>query len=393
MQFLAGGRLMSSPAKIYNVLRKWLDDEKCEIAIKKTINEGLFRDEDVRFAIDHIRESVKQEHLERWRKRAVKQAGRIAAAEGMDLQQHIGYGDLTPGNAGYSVRKRNSRLAVKNILCLHAGNLPLVGLQDVIAVLMSGNMYFGKISRKDPWLLPSFLAVCREFNIPEIGDYSTDVGHFRDLKAHAVLFAGSVKTVPVVRAELDKLGAVHSGTKYLIRTAQLSVAYLERSGPAGDLLEAVTRYGGRGCRSVGIVVSPVSLTDYFRCMPNERKKDIKVVSGRALHALRLNTGGLKYLGAYAAAVGITYLQTEETLFLESEDTGLVRPGLVLWIRGDKSRLQEVRTQLGGRLQAIYTETPNGIHHGETGMEPLKMAQRPEIDWKPDGEDTLVWILG
>ena len=40
---------------------------------------------------------------------------------------------------------------------LNAGNIPLVGLQDFLAVVLTGHQYLGSVSSKSPVLLPAFV--------------------------------------------------------------------------------------------------------------------------------------------------------------------------------------------------------------------------------------------
>ena len=40
---------------------------------------------------------------------------------------------------------------------INAGNVPLVGLQDLLAVLVCGHSYVGVLSKKSPYLLPAFV--------------------------------------------------------------------------------------------------------------------------------------------------------------------------------------------------------------------------------------------
>ncbi|MFN2372545.1 MAG: hypothetical protein ABR545_01930 [Cyclonatronaceae bacterium] len=333
------------------------------------------------------------------------------------------------------------------ILCLHAGNLPMVGLQDVVAVLLSGNRYFGKFSRNDPWLIASFVDVCRERGLPEVCGCSTELGSFSGLRADAVLFTGSDKTVPAVMDELFRLKAVNTKpkTRYLIRTAQLSVAIVRKKQSAWELFEAVTRYDGRGCRSVGVVVSPYSLDKYagaLRMAEACRKEKVSVpepgaesdgndhvpesVAGRSADT---NNGPKKYLHAYAVAAGLPSLQLFDGrwMFIESDDTGLIREGVVLWIKGGEEELGKVQNRLSGRIQSVFTdgtemegvegkageaeiaegteladlagdaesadESVEAALAGDDDFESLNKAQRPEFDWSPDGLDTLQWLAG
>ena len=382
---------MSHPEQVYKALRLWLDGPSgLDEAIRRTVGGGLFTEQDVQFAVAHLRESLTPDVLERWWKRA-----------------------------GYAPDHDSIRPPMK-ILCLHAGNLPLVGLQDVVAVLLSGNQYYGKLSRKDPWLIASFVDVCRELGLPEAAGCNTELGSFSGLQADAVLFTGSDKSVPGVLDELLRLKVVNrqSQTRYLIRTAQLSVAVVRKKQSAGELLEAITRYDGRGCRSVGVVVSPYSLDDYAEAL--------RLAAGAGPPSGLMN-GPKKYLHAYAVAAGLPCLQLFDGrwLFIESDDTGLIREGVVLWIRGGEEELENVRNRLSGRIQTVFTddeevagvakeadeaelagdadltdeaevaevaeEADKAELAGHDEIESLKKAQLPEFDWSPDGVDTLQWL--
>ncbi|MFU8858790.1 MAG: hypothetical protein ACNA8K_00065 [Cyclonatronaceae bacterium] len=419
---------MSRPELVYDALRQWLDGPSgLEEAIRRTVDDGLFPEEDVQFAVSHLRKSLSIDVLERWWKRAGCDSDPVLnpvseSGSGSDLESGL-ESDLESGSESGSDPYRNPSRSPLKILCLHAGNLPLVGLQDVVAVLLSGNRYHGKLSRKDPWLLASLLEVCRELLIPETTEYYTDIGHFKDLKADTVLFAGSGMSVPKVRAELDRLHAVHPGTKYLIRTAQTSVALIEKKDSADDLLEAVTRYQGRGCRSVSVVVSPLGLDQYNLPVSHEDvKNQFAPISGRhsqtelesRLYPEPESQPGFQnkpesesesephphsqlysdrdraqlYRIAYAGAVGKLFRRVGSWLFLEIEDAdqaGKAGPGVVLWMRGDEDTVDAVCSVLAGRLQTVYSDS------GREELEPLEKAQRPEFDWKPDGMDTLQWL--
>src|SRR5699024_5086355 len=105
----------------------WLfsDNRYLADAVDRTVQEGYFSFQDVNYALDGLRTSIRTEHIEQW----------IHVAE----------------------MNENSNAAGESVLCLHAGNLPLVGFQDAFATLLSGARYTAKISRKEPYLLPTFL--------------------------------------------------------------------------------------------------------------------------------------------------------------------------------------------------------------------------------------------
>ena len=173
------------------------------------------------------------------------------------LKQNIDSGQITEWAKRAGLSDSNHSIG-KKVLCLHAGNLPLVGFQDALGTILSGAHYFGKLSRKDPWLLPTFLERLKETNLePEI-TYSIDINTFSNLGADKMLFAGSESSIGPVREALDQIRAIKPNGEWVIRRAKFSIAYIDSEEPGiiEDLVEAIFRYGGRGCRSVAVVVSP-----------------------------------------------------------------------------------------------------------------------------------------
>ena len=403
--------------------------------MRRTVDEGLFPEPDVSFAVDVLRTTITPEILKRWVERAASGTGER-----------------------------------RSILCLHAGNLPLVGLQDVISVLLSGHRYYGKISRKDPWLLTSFLEIVRDsgdngydFN-DAVAGYSTDLHEFSGLGADAVMFAGSSKSVPVVKDELFRIKAVHPETRYLIRSARFSVAHVSRRESVRDLTGAITQYRGRGCRSVGVVVSPMGLHEYFggSVLASDVYPESKIVHDDARRTVNPGNrdrygyeyGYRRFITAYAKSVGTPCMQAGEMVLIESGDLSLIGPGIVLWMQHREGMPEGLISRLAPGLQSVYSDSDsinslnsksrkssmysmysknnmNSCNSGDPGreatgshikdgneransgsdrnvydrlshgngdelfepfcLEPLYNAQRPDIDWKPDGTDPLKWI--
>ncbi len=229
---------------LLKVTERWLSNDNKYLmeAAGRTVEEGYFAVHDVKLALKRIKKSINRTALEEWVERA-------------DLDD-----------------KNNAR--GQNVLCLHAGNLPVVGFQDAFSTLISGARYTGKISRKDPYLLPVFLNEVKKTSIWTDRDvqWSHRLDDFEDMQNDAVLFAGSESSVPAVMQAIKNLNLSTEKTRYLIRTAYFSIAYLDRQDERTmkDLAEGIFRYGGKGCRSVANVVSPFSLnsvkselTDYI----------------------------------------------------------------------------------------------------------------------------------
>src|SRR5690625_5433718 len=107
---------------ITRALTTWFDKENRELsrAIEQTVDENLFSLEDIKHQILSLKHTISKETLKKW----------VA-------DRHV-----------ETISRED-----KNVLCLHAGNVPLVGIQDQSAVLLRNGTYNGKLSRKHPYLM------------------------------------------------------------------------------------------------------------------------------------------------------------------------------------------------------------------------------------------------
>jgi hypothetical protein len=348
-------------ADLSDAADSWLqpDNRALKEAIDRTADEKLFAFHDIKHQVRHLKRSLTRKALEEWAVRA-------------ELERY------------YPVEKR--------ILCLHAGNLPLVGLQDALAVILSGGHYMGKLSRKDPYLLASLLDELAGRGLIEEGSYATDLVHFSDKKADGVLFAGSPQTVPDVEKALEGVGISDGGEPRLMRTAHYSVAYIEDSDPETmrDLTEAVFRYGGNGCRSVAYVVAPFSLHSQ-KCHFTDYVEEFWLHNPQ--HA---RPGPILY-HHYAANKALNIEQAWLDHFLiEERFTPHPSPYTLYWITGGERELADLIAGLPAGLQTVYTqsgEPPQALaeRYPDIGCEKLSKAQQPPVWWKPDGVDTIAWL--
>ena len=125
-------------------LIEWFEDEQSgmQTAIQQSISGTNFTSADIHFQLSSIKSRLEAGDLIRW------------------VEQCYGEKDQQLGQTEQNDQEEqqvDQPLEQAHVLCIHAGNLPLVGLQDAIAVLLSGHNYAGKISRKDPYLLVSIL--------------------------------------------------------------------------------------------------------------------------------------------------------------------------------------------------------------------------------------------
>lgn len=339
----------------------WLqpDNAYLQQALDRTVDEGLFSFEDIKHALLVLKDRITREALERW-----------AANAGLD---------------------DGAEASGTSVLCLHAGNLPLVGFQNALAVLLSGATYVGKISNKDPYLLPTFLNEIKK--TAGWSDQDAQWAHrLDDLEGYRfdrILFAGSESSIPGVRKEINRLDLAHDKTKYLIRTAHFSIAYLDREEPSAmeDLVEAAFRYGGKGCRSVAVVVSPFSL-DAIKCHLTDYVESFWLQNPQH----EKPPPALKYRYAYNKAVERPQAWLDDFLVQEG-GLELDRDFVLYWVQGDEQTVAERAGRYGPQLQSIYVAEPGQvtIPEYEYRTEPLAQAQRPPLDWKPDGVDTVAWL--
>ncbi|MBD3615126.1 MAG: hypothetical protein HUJ22_01040 [Gracilimonas sp.] len=342
---------MKSVIEITQTVKNWLDPKNPALqqAVDKTVSEGLFSAEDIQHQLSVLRGNVESGDIEEWVKRV-----------GLSDQTHA------KGN---------------KVLCLHAGNLPLVGFQTALGVLLSGADYYGKLSRKDPYLLTSFLEEVENSGLEQEIQFSTDLNSFGDLEADKVIFAGSQESVPEVKKEINKLNVAKNDAKYIIRTAKFSIAYLDQwnESTKRELAEAMLRYGGKGCRSVAVVVADFGLED----VKAELKQAIRSFwKENPQHEKPMPE--LKYQYAYNEGIQRNQLWLEDFLIQETDELPET-DFTVNWVKGDQEKARELRMKFGEVVQSVYT-TDTEIDGLKT--EPLSQAQKPPLYWKPDGVDVV-----
>ena len=338
-------------------IKSWLQPDNKELsrAIEATVDEGHFSFSDVKHRILSLKTSLTEKNITKWALRS----------------------NCFPDAA-----------TNKKILCLHAGNLPLVGINDFLAIVLTGGDYFGKLSGKDPYLLPTLINKSVDLGVIEDTHVNTDLTAFETVQADAVLFAGSKRSVPEVQRKLRELRITDTDTPQLIRTAHYSIAWIHDadSSTFEPLAEAVLRYGGKGCRSVAIVIAPYSLksnvctfTDYIEQFWLHNPQHDKPPAS-LLHRF-----------AHNKAVGINQSWLDD--FLIEETIEHPEENFILyWVEGGKTEIEEIIQKYGQGLQSIYsTGEYIGEKIGDQLIEPLEEAQNPPVWWQPDGVDTISWI--
>jgi len=338
-------------------LEDWLQPDNFTLkkAIDRTVAESLFSFEDVKHRILSLRKSLNSENLHLW-------------AE----------------NSGLIENSVNG----KTILCLHAGNLPAVGIQDLLAIMLTGGRYVGKLSKKDPYLLESLLNKLHEHGIGIGSVQSTNLVNLKGISADAVLFSGSESSVKAVKKKLHTLDMIHTDTPILPRTAHFSVAWIHDQHPETMrlLINGVLRYAGKGCRSVAMVVAPFKFTSNT-CNFTDYVESFWIKNPQ----IDKPPKSLYHRYAMNKAVGISQIWLDD--FLIEEDFKKPDQNFVLqWIEGGEDEVRDIISMNRSGLQSIYsTGSYIGKEIGNRKIEPLDEAQNPPIWWRPDGIDTIEWL--
>jgi len=352
--------MMTKRAEVLEeVINLWLESGDLRVAIEKTVESRLFSRQDVTFAIEHLKKTIERGDLRKW----------------VEMNKEI-----------------ESFKDTRIVLCLHAGNLPLVGFQDMLAVLVSGAIYAGKISKKDPYLLESFLNLLKRTQ-PVFAKqirYSTELSNFAGLCADYWMFAGSEDSLSEIKYTLESLRIVKPDSESLLRVAHFSVVVLRSSVKETDivdLVEAISRYDGKGCRSVALVYSDIDLSNISNELYNIGKHWLSK-NGSHFNPEAL----LKWRYAYNSAVNIDQVWVGNAL-VQIGHPVVGHNQHVYW--QSRKFLYDQLIQFGKGVQQIYVCKNHDLTETElfsNKKDYLRNSQTPELYWKPDGIDPLEWIL-
>lgn len=271
---------------------------------------------------------------------------------------------------------------------LHAGNVPFGEVQDFAAVLLAGHAYVGAVSSKSPHLLPAFARSVRE-EAPGLDVTFTNLdGLFA--RAHAVLATGSDETRDLIQKRSEAAGIPPD--LRLLRGHRYGAAVIDgRESPdeRERLAEDVILHEGFGCRNVAVVWAPRGLDadPYFEAFAHARAVYPAPASTPA--RLKLPAAFLRATKQPHAALdgdgllvsrGAPEPQTPGHLrWTEYDDVSEAHR----WIAANANHLQLVAARAG--LLPALPAAVAPVALGDT--------QRPPLDWRPDGVDTLGWLAG
>lgn len=260
---------------------------------------------------------------------------------------------------------------VKRVAVIMAGNIPLVGLHDLICVWISGHTTLVKYASDDAVLMKAVVAELKLLS-PDGSNRIEEVKERLPLDFDAVIATGSDNT--------NRYFDYYFRDKpHILRKNRNSVAVLTGNETPGDLEKLandIFTYFGLGCRNVSKIYVPqqydltllfeqmhlhVSLIDHHKYANNYTyHKAIFLMNGDP----HLDTGFLlvKEDQAIASPLGVLFYET-----YENEDT--------------------LRDKLQQNMEAIQCIV------GKTkGYIPFGKAQFPELSDYADQKDTLAFLL-
>jgi hypothetical protein len=144
----------------------------------------------------------------------------------------------------------NRKQEEKRVGVIMAGNIPLVGFHDFLAVLMSGNKFTGKLSSQDKVLLPVLADILIEIE-PDFNQYIQFI-EYKLENYDAVIATGSNNSSRYFEYYFGHV-------PHIIRKNRNSVAVItgrEEESELKKLEEDIFSYFGLGCRNISKLFVP-----------------------------------------------------------------------------------------------------------------------------------------
>ncbi|TAL60441.1 MAG: acyl-CoA reductase [Bacteroidetes bacterium] len=207
-------------------------DKVIDKASKKN---GWFTEENIRLAISSIGEMIKEDKIRKW----------------VDKYE--------------SLKSKEKQPEARKTGVIMAGNIPLVGFHDFMCVLMSGNIFVGKLSSDDEILLPAIAKFLVSIE-PKFKDqiHFTDQPFNKTKGIAAYIATGSNNSARYFEYYFKK-------HPHIVRKNRNSVAVLDGNETANDLNalgKDIFQYFGMGCRNVSKIYIPedFNLDNFFEAI-------------------------------------------------------------------------------------------------------------------------------
>ncbi len=261
----------------------------------------------------------------------------------------------------------------KKVGVVMAGNIPLVGIHDLICVILSGHKLHAKLSKSDEILMKKIIEKLLEIE-PKLSDKIIIKDQLKDVDAY--IATGSDNTSRYFEYYFSK-------KPNIIRKNRTSCAILNGNEKEEDLKKLskdIYTYYGLGCRNI----SKVFISENFEL---NSLLEVLEEEGREIILHYKYANNYDYQKSIALVNGEKFFDTGNILLLESSQ--IVSPISVLYYEyyKDQRDLDEKLQKHKHKLQCIVSSNSwldNSINFGE--------AQSPKINDYADDVDTMKFLL-
>lgn len=261
----------------------------------------------------------------------------------------------------------------KKIGLIAAGNLPLVGFQDLLHIVLCGNIALYKASSQDEVLILYFLKILNSFN-SKISDYLKIVDKLND--ADAIIATGSGNS--------SRYFEYYFASKpHIIRKNRTSIAVLDGSEnkiQLGNLGGDILNYFGLGCRNVSKLFVPKGY------IFNTFFESIEFWNIIRMHSKYNNN--YDYMKAIYLVNQVQHL--DNGFLLLKEDKNLNSPISVLFYEEYETLhlLNEKLVGIKDNLQVVVSENDTIKNKVDFGK-----SQTPRLNDFADSVDVIVFLQG
>lgn len=249
----------------------------------------------------------------------------------------------------------------QDVALIMAGNIPLVGFNDLLCVIASGHRCHLKPSSKDSVLMRYIVGLLRDIE-PSVPIYDYSPERHYDI---AIATGGE---------DANRYFREHfANTRTLLRGSRHSLAVLdgrESSEELEALSRDVSRYSGLGCRSVSMIMLP-------------RGCDIELPKSECVnHKLG---GNIRTMRALMTMQGKSFRECGAYLVVESREFPKSLATVSLCYYDDWSSVKGWIEEHREEIQCIVS------HTDIEGSVPFGCAQRPTLWDYADGVDTMKFL--
>lgn len=259
----------------------------------------------------------------------------------------------------------------KNVGIITAGNIPLVGLHDVLCGLASGHKISIKLSSSDSRLMQFVINQLIDIN-PGFSDKIEIVEMLNDV--HAVIATGNNSSNAIFEFYFKNI-------PHLLRKNRNSIAVLTGKETSEELLGLaadIFSYFGLGCRNVSKILVPdqYDFTSFFDAIESFNE---------VIHHNKYNNNYTYHKAIFLMNLN---LHLDSGFLILKEDERLASPLGCLYFSFYKNRNEvlEFIDQHSGEIQAVIGNPsflPECIAFGE--------SQNPALNEYADGIDTMLFL--